>query len=204
MFKLPNLPYAQNAIAPLLTPETFEFHYGKHHKAYIDNMNKLIEGTPNASKTLEQIVLESSGGLFNNAAQSWNHTFYWLCLATKTTTLSDAGLLAAINKAFGSIDGFKTKFIDSAATNFGSGWTWLVQGTSGDLKIVNTGNAEVPFKDGSKPLMVCDVWEHAYYIDYRNDRKKYVTLFLDRVDWTFVTKNFNGKGIPDMTALMRA
>lgn len=203
MFKLPTLPYKQTDLAPWLTPETFEFHYGKHHKTYIDNMNKLIDGTPNAEKTLEQLALESSGGLFNNAAQSWNHTFYWFCLTPKATPLADAGLLAAINKSFESLDQFKAKFIESAIGNFGSGWTWLVQEKSGGLKLVNTSNAEVPFKDGSKPLLVCDVWEHAYYIDFRNDRKRYVTGFLDRIDWNFVAKNFAGTVVANMTALMK-
>ena len=203
MFKLPNLPYKQTDRVPWLTPETFEFHYGKHHKAYVDNMNKLIEGTPNAEKTLEQLVLETSGGLFNNAAQAWNHTFYWLGITAKPAPLSDAGLTAAINKSFQNFDNFKTKFLESATSVFGSGWTWLVQDKSGDLKFVNTSNAEVPFKDGSKPILVCDVWEHAYYIDFRNDRKRYVTGFIEHIDWSFAAKNFAGKGTPNMTAVMK-
>ena len=203
MFKLPNLPYKQTDLAPWLTPETFEFHYGKHHKAYVDNMNKLIDGTPNAEKTLEQIVLESSGGLFNNAAQAWNHTFYWLGITPKAVPLTDAGLTAAINKSFQNMENFKVKFLESATSVFGAGWTWLIQDKSGDLKLVNTSNAEVPFKDGSKPLLVCDVWEHAYYIDFRNDRKRYVTGFVEHIDWSFVAKNFAAKGVPNMTAVMK-
>src|SRR3569833_2733929 len=169
--KLPELPYAMNALEPHISKETLEYHYGKHHKTYVDNLNKLIPGTEFEKMSLEEIIKKSSGGIFNNAAQVWNHTFYWNCLAPKSS--EPAGALAdALKKGFGSLDEFKQKFTQTAIGTFGSGWAWLVK--------------------NKKPLLTCDVWEHAYYIDYRNARAKYVETFWKIVNWDFAAKNFAG------------
>ena len=184
-FELPALPYAQDALAPHISKETLEYHYGKHHQAYVTNLNNLIKGTEFEGKSLEDIIKSSNGGLFNNAAQVWNHTFYWNCL-TPNATEPKGALLDAINKAFGSVDAFKEKFTASCVGNFGSGWTWLVQNAKGELEIVNTSNAGCPLTEGQKPLLTCDVWEHAYYVDYRNARPKYVETFWKLVNWDFV------------------
>jgi superoxide dismutase, Fe-Mn family len=189
-FELPPLPYAQNALEPHISAETLEYHYGKHHSTYVNNLNKLTEGTDNAGKSLEQIIKSASGGLFNNAAQVWNHTFYWNCLSPNGGGAPTGALAAAIVDAFGSFDAFKEKFSTSAATNFGSGWTWLVKGADGKLAIVNTSNAGCPITDGVTPVLTCDVWEHAYYIDYRNARPKYVEAFWKLVNWEFAAANF--------------
>ncbi|HEY9036584.1 MAG TPA: superoxide dismutase [Fe] [Pseudomonadales bacterium] len=186
-FELPALPYAQDALAPHISKETLEYHYGKHHQAYVTNLNNLIKGTEFESKSLEDIIKSASGGLFNNAAQVWNHTFYWNCLSPKATEPKGA-LLDAINKAFGSVDAFKEKFTASCVGNFGSGWTWLVKNAKGELEIVNTSNAGCPLTAGQTPLLTCDVWEHAYYVDYRNARPKYVETFWKIVNWDFVAK----------------
>ncbi len=186
--KLPELPYAKDALAPHISPETLEYHYGKHHAAYVANLNKLIPGTEFENLSLEDIVKEASGGIFNNAAQVWNHTFYWNCLAPKAGGEPSGALAAAIHDAFGSFAQFKEKFTACAVTTFGSGWAWLVLDPSGKLAIESTGNAGCPITSGKKPLLTCDVWEHAYYIDYRNARPKYVESIWDLVNWAFVAK----------------
>ena len=189
-FELPPLPYAQNALEPHISAETLEYHYGKHHSTYVANLNKLTEGTDNAGKSLEEIIKSASDGLFNNAAQVWNHTFYWNCMSPSGGGSPTGALAAAIDDAFGSFDAFKEKFSTSAGTNFGSGWTWLVKDTAGKLAIVNTSNAGCPITDGVTPVLTCDVWEHAYYIDYRNARPKYVEAFWKLVNWEFAAANF--------------
>lgn len=187
--KLPELPYALDALEPHISKETLEFHYGKHHKTYVDNLNKMIEGTEFARASLEEIIKKSSGGIFNNAAQVWNHTFYWNCLAPKAGGEPDGALAEAISKKWGPFDTFKTEFTKQATGNFGSGWTWLVQKPNGELDIVNTSNAQTPLTSDAKPLLTCDVWEHAYYIDYRNKRPDYLGAFWKLVNWRFVSNN---------------
>ena len=186
---LPPLPYAQDALAPHLSKETLEFHYGKHHKSYVDKLNELIKGTADADKSLEDIVKSATGGVFNNAAQVWNHTFYWHCLSPNGGGEPTGAAANAINAAFGSFADFKKKFTDSAVSNFGSGWTWLVKKGDG-VEIVNTSNAATPLTDdGVTPLLAVDVWEHAYYIDYRNSRPRYMEAFWNIVNWEFVNSN---------------
>ena len=187
---LPPLPYAMDALAPHISKETLEFHYGKHHQAYVTNLNNLIKGTEFENATLEEIVKKSTAGIFNNAAQVWNHTFYWNGLKPNGGGTPSGPLADAINKKWGSVDAFKDAFGKSAVGNFGSGWTWLVKKADGSLDIVNTGNAATPLTGTDKPLLTCDVWEHAYYIDYRNARAKYVETFWNLVNWDFVAKNF--------------
>ncbi len=187
-FKLPELPYAQDALAPHISAETLEYHYGKHHQTYITNLNKLVEGTPNAEKSLEELVKTTDGGLFNNAAQVWNHTFYWYCLSPKGGGEPKGKIGDEIKKNFGSFQAFKDKFTDAALTQFGSGWAWLVKKPDGSLAIEKTANAATPLTTPAKPLMTCDVWEHAYYVDYRNARAKYVEAFWNLVNWDFVEK----------------
>lgn len=187
--QLPALPYAKDALAPVISEETIEYHYGKHHQAYVTNLNNLIPGTEFESASLEDIIRKSSGPIFNNAAQVWNHTFYWNCLKPNGGGTPTAALAEAINSAFGSFDEFKQKFSTSAATNFGSGWTWLVKNAEGKLEIVNTSNAGCPLTAGQTPLLTIDVWEHAYYIVYRNARPKYIEEFWTIVNWDFVAKN---------------
>ncbi|ANX02840.1 superoxide dismutase [Immundisolibacter cernigliae] len=188
--ELPPLPYAIDALAPHISAETLEFHHGKHHKTYVDNLNKLIPGTEFENLSLEDIVRKSSGGIFNNAAQIWNHTFYWNCLAPKAGGKPTGALAAAIDTAFGSFDTFKEKFSQTAITTFGSGWGWLVKNAAGGVELVSTSNAGCPLTAGQTPLLTCDVWEHAYYIDYRNARPKYVESFWNLVNWDFVARNF--------------
>jgi Fe-Mn family superoxide dismutase len=188
--ELPPLPYAIDALAPHISAETLEFHHGKHHKTYVDNLNKLIPGTEFENLSLEDIVRKSSGGIFNNAAQIWNHTFYWNCLAPNAGGKPSGALAAAIDTAFGSFDAFKEKFSQTAITTFGSGWAWLVKNAAGGLELVSTSNAGCPLTAGQTPLLTCDVWEHAYYIDYRNARPKYVESFWNLVNWDFVARNF--------------
>lgn len=185
-FQLPALPYAYNALKPYISEEIIEFHYGKHHQTYVDNLNKLIEGTEFASMELEDIIKKSQGGIFNNAAQTWNHTFYWTSLCPNGGGEPDGKLSEAINKNFGSFAAFKEKFTAAAVSLFGSGWAWLVENKEGGLEIVQTSNAGNPLCDGKKPLLVCDVWEHAYYIDQRNKRAAYVEAFWNIVDWKSV------------------
>jgi Fe-Mn family superoxide dismutase len=186
---LPELPYAKNALEPHISAETIEYHYGKHHQAYVNNLNNLIPGTEFENLSLEEIIMKSSGGVFNNAAQVWNHTFYWHCLSPNGGGEPSGALAEAINKAFGSFDEFKKKFTQTAITTFGSGWAWLVQDKSGALSIVSTSNAATPMTAGQKALLTCDVWEHAYYVDYRNARPSYVDHFWSLVNWDFVAKN---------------
>ena len=188
--KLPELPFAKDALAPHISAETIEYHYGKHHAAYVANLNKLIPGTEFENLPLEEIVKRSSGGVFNNAAQTWNHTFYWNCLAPKAGGEPSGALAAAINTAFGSFAQFKEKFTSTAVTTFGSGWAWLVRDSGGKLAIESTSNAGCPLTAGKKPLLTCDVWEHAYYIDYRNARAAYVEAFWKLVNWPFVARQF--------------
>jgi len=189
--ELPALPYAQNALEPYISAETLEYHHGKHHQTYVTNLNNMIPGTEYENLSLEEIIKKApAGGVFNNAAQVWNHTFYWNCLAPKAGGAPSGALADAISKAFGSFDAFKEKFTTSCVTNFGSGWTWLVKNGDGSLEIVNTSNAGCPLTMDKTPLLTCDVWEHAYYIDVRNARPKYVENFWNLVNWEFVAKNF--------------
>ena len=188
--QLPELPYAKDALAPTISAETIEYHYSKHHQTYITNLNNLISGTEFENASLEEIILKSEGGLFNNAAQVWNHTFYWHCLSPNGGGEPSGALADAINRTFGSFAAFKGKFSTSGATNFGSGWTWLVKNNDGSLAIVNTSNAGCPLTDGQTPLLTIDVWEHAYYIDYRNARPKYLESIWSIVNWTFAAQNF--------------
>lgn len=188
--ELPPLPYAIDALAPHISKETLEYHHGKHHKTYVDNLNKLIPGTEFENLSLEDIVRKSTGGVFNNAAQIWNHTFYWNCLAPNAGGKPTGAVAAAIDTAFGSFDAFKEKFSQTAIGTFGSGWGWLVKNGSGGVELVSTSNAGCPLTAGQTPLLTCDVWEHAYYIDYRNARAKYVETFWNLVNWDFVARNF--------------
>lgn len=189
-FELPPLPYEQNALEPHISAETLEYHYGKHHKTYVDKLNGLVGGTDMESKSLEEVVKASEGGVFNNAAQIWNHTFYWHCLSPNGGGAPSGKLGEAIDAAFGSFDKFKEEFTNSAVNNFGSGWTWLVQKGDGSVAIVNTSNAGTPLTDDSvTPLLTVDVWEHAYYIDYRNARPKYMEAFWNLVNWEFAASN---------------
>ena len=191
-FTLPDLPYPKNALEPHISEETLEYHYGKHHKTYVDKLNGLVEGTEDANKSLEDIIRNSTGGLFNNAAQVWNHTFYWNCLSPNGGGEPSGALADAINSAFGSFENFKEKFNASAVGNFASGWTWLVQNSDGSLALLNTDDAETAVTADAKPLLTCDVWEHAYYIDYRNARPKYLEAYWNLVNWDFVAQNFDG------------
>ena len=188
--QLPALPYAMDALAPHISAETLEFHYGKHHQTYVTKLNGLIPGTEFENMSLEDIVGKSSGGVFNNAAQVWNHTFYWNCLSPNGGGEPTGAVADAINGAFGSFADFKSKFTDSAVNNFGSSWTWLVKNADGSLAIVNTSNAATPLTDeGVTPLLTVDLWEHAYYIDYRNARPNYMEAFWNLVNWEFVAAN---------------
>lgn len=186
---LPALPYELDALAPHISKETLEFHYGKHHQTYVTNLNNLVPGTEFETASLEEIVKKSSGGIFNNAAQVWNHTFYWNSLSPKGGSAPTGALADAINAKWGSFDAFKEAFTKSAIGNFGSGWTWLVKKADGSLDIVNTSNAATPLTGTDKPLLTADVWEHAYYIDYRNARPKYLEAFWALVNWDFAAKN---------------
>lgn len=188
-FKLPELPYAMDALSPHISAETLEFHYGKHHNAYVTNLNKMVEGTPDAEKSLEDLIKSASGGVFNNAAQVWNHTFYWNSLSPTGGGAPKGKVATEINNAFGSFEAFKEQFSNAAATQFGSGWAWLVRTKDGKLAVEKTANAENPMTQGHTPLLTCDVWEHAYYIDYRNARPKYIEAFWNMVNWDFVEKN---------------
>ena len=190
-FELPALPYAQDALAPHISAETLEYHYGKHHQTYVTNLNKLVEGTEFENAELTDVIMKSDGGLFNNSAQVWNHTFYWNSMSPDGGGAPTGEVADAINSAFGSYDEFKSKFAEAATTQFGSGWAWLVDSGSG-LEIMKTSNADLPMKHGSKALLTIDVWEHAYYIDYRNARPKYVESFWALVNWDFVAQNMAG------------
>jgi Fe-Mn family superoxide dismutase len=184
--ELPELPYATDALAPHLSAETFEYHYGKHHKAYVDNLNKMIEGTDEANASLEDIIMSAEGGKFNNAAQVWNHTCYWSSMKPGGGGAPSGSVADAIAESFGSYDDFKTQFKTAAVGQFGSGWAWLIL-EGGKLAIMATANADLPMRHGKQALITCDVWEHAYYIDYRNRRPDYVDTFLDHlVNWDAV------------------
>lgn len=188
--KLPELKFAKDALQPHISKETLEFHYGKHHNAYVTNLNNLIPGTEFEDMALEDIVKKApAGGIFNNAAQVWNHSFYWNCLSPNGGGKPEGNLLDAIEKSFGSFDEFKDKFTKSAVTNFGSGWTWLVQNGDGSLELHNTSNAGTALTSEKTPILTCDVWEHAYYVDYRNARPQYVEAFWNLVNWDFVNDN---------------
>ncbi|MCH1921527.1 superoxide dismutase [Fe] [Shewanella sp. A3A] len=189
-FELPALPYANDALEPHISKETIEYHYGKHHNTYVVNLNKLVEGSDLAGKSLEEIIKSSTGGVFNNAAQVWNHTFYWNCLSPNGGGAATGAIADAINTAFGSFEAFKEEFTKSATGNFGSGWTWLVKKADGSVAIHNTSNAGCPLTEDVTPLLTVDVWEHAYYIDYRNARPNYLSHFWELVNWDFVNKNF--------------
>ncbi|WP_413504191.1 superoxide dismutase [Fe] [Serratia grimesii] len=188
-FELPALPYDKNALEPHISAETLEYHYGKHHNAYVVNLNNLLKGSEFDGLSLEAIIKASSGGIFNNAAQVWNHTFYWHCLSPQGGGEPQGSLATAINQAFGSFAAFKEQFSEAAIKNFGAGWTWLVKKADGSLAIVNTSNAGTPLTGEDKPLLTVDVWEHAYYIDYRNVRPTYLENFWALVNWAFVEKN---------------
>ena len=188
--ELPPLPFANDALEPVISAETIDYHYGKHHQAYVTNLNKLVPGTEFENANLEDIVLNASGGIFNNAAQVWNHTFYWNGLSPDGGGEPGGALGEAIDKAFGSFAAFRDAFVKSATGNFGSGWTWLVKNANGSLDIVNTSNAANPLRDGKTPLLTIDVWEHAYYIDYRNARPKYLEGIWKLINWDFVAANY--------------
>jgi len=190
--ELPALPYAKDALQPHISAETLEYHYGKHHQAYVTNLNNLIANTEFATMSLEDIIKKATGGVFNNAAQVWNHTFYWNCLSPQGGGAPTGALAQAINAKWGSFDAFKDAFSKAAVGTFGSGWAWLVKNAAGELDIVSTSNAATPMTSGQKALMTCDVWEHAYYVDYRNARPKYVEAFWNLVNWSFVSANFAG------------
>jgi Fe-Mn family superoxide dismutase len=196
-FQLPALPYDRTALEPHMSAQTLDFHHGKHHAAYVKNLNDLVAGTPLASKSLEEVILESGrdlenhGKIFNNAAQVWNHTFFWQCMKPQGGGQPTGKLLEAINAAFGSFDAFKSQFKEAGVTQFGSGWAWLVL-DKGQLKITKTGNADLPMRHGQVALLTCDVWEHAYYLDYQNRRPDFIETFLGTlVNWAFVAQNFD-------------
>lgn len=191
--ELPKLPYAMDALKPYISEETLEYHYGKHHKGYVDKLNAAIPGTEFENLGLEDIIRKAKGGVFNNAAQIWNHTFYWNSMSPNGGGKPSGDLAAAIDKAFGSFDDFKKEFIAKTGANFGSGWGWLVKKGDGSVAIVETDDADTPIAHGdATPLLTCDVWEHAYYIDYRNARPKYLEAFFEVVNWDFAAKNFGG------------
>lgn len=190
-FTLPELPYAIDALAPAISRETLEFHWGKHHQTYVNNLNNLVEGTDWAEKSLEDIILGTEGGLFNNAAQVYNHTFFWSSMTPQGGGEPKGALKDALVATWGSVEAFVKAFSDAAAGNFGSGWTWLVKDADGKLSILNTSNADTPIRHGLKPLLTIDVWEHAYYIDYRNARPVFIKAFFEKlVNWAFVEENF--------------
>lgn len=191
-FSLPKLPYAVDALEPYISEKTFEFHYGKHHQAYVNNLNNLIVGTEFENATLEEIVLKSAGGIFNNAAQVWNHTFYFNQFSNDGCDEPKDELKTAIEAKFGSVETFKETFSKAAATLFGSGWAWLVVDANGELEIVQTSNAANPMCDGKKPIMTCDVWEHAYYIDKKNARPAYIADFWKVLNWQVISERFAG------------
>ena len=189
--QLPRLPYALDALQPHISKETLETHYGKHHQDYVTNLNNLVKGSEFENASLEEIISKSSGGIFNNAAQVWNHTFYWNCLSPRAVGEPKGSLAEAISRKFGSFGAFKEAFSKSAVGNFGSGWTWLVKKTDGTVNIANTSNAATPLTGPDKPLLTCDVWEHAYYVDYRNRRPDYVAAFWNLVHWDFAAQNYS-------------
>jgi Fe-Mn family superoxide dismutase len=187
-FELPALPYAMDALEPHISKETLEYHYGKHHLTYVNNLNQLLQNHALANESLENIILKSDGGLFNNAAQVWNHTFYWHCLSPQGGGEPEGKLAQMINQKFGSFAQFKELFTKTAISTFGSGWAWLVLDKNGELALTSTSNADTPMRHQHKALLTCDVWEHAYYIDYRNARASYVEHFWNLVNWKFVAE----------------
>jgi len=189
MITLPPLPYARTALEPYMSRETLEYHYGKHHQAYIDRVNALIRGTPQQGATLEELVMKSDGALFDNAAQAWNHAFFWKCLSPRRQAPGKE--LAGPLRSFGGLETLEREFARTALAVFGSGWAWLVKDKSGAVRIVTTPNAHTPLRDGHLPLLTCDVWEHAYYIDHRNDRGAYLKSFWQLVNWDFVASNLH-------------
>lgn len=189
--ELPALPYAKNGLVPHISEETLEYHYGKHHQAYVTNLNNLIPGTEFEGLSLEDIIVKSSGPIFNNAAQVWNHTFYWNSLSPNGGGEPTGALTNVINRSFGSFEKFKEEFTKCAVTTFGSGWAWLVKNADGSLALVSTSNAGCPLTSGQTPLLTCDVWEHAYYIDYRNARPAYLEAFWALVNWDFAEANYS-------------
>ncbi|MGD8629515.1 MAG: superoxide dismutase [Gammaproteobacteria bacterium] len=186
---LPELPYPRNALEPHISAETLEYHHGKHHASYVDKLNGLIKGSEFETAPLEEIISKATGSIFNNAAQVWNHSFYWNCLSPAGGGEPTAALAKAIDADFGGFAAFRDRFSETAGSNFGSGWTWLVKNSDGTLEIVNTSNAGNPMTEGKRPLLTCDVWEHAYYIDYRNARPEYIKAFWKLVNWDFVAQN---------------
>ena len=188
-FTLPELPFAKESLAPHMSPETLDYHHGKHHNAYVNNLNNLIKGTKYENMSLEEIIMSSEGPVFNNAAQIWNHTFFWNSLSPKGGGEANGKALEAITKEWGSFEKFKEEFTKSAVSNFGAGWTWLVKNKDGKLAIVNTSNAQTPITTGATALLTVDVWEHAYYIDYRNERPKFINGFWALANWDFVNAN---------------
>lgn len=196
MFILPDLPYTQDALEPYISARTLSFHWGKHHKAYIDNLNDLVKGNDLANMPVEEIIKRSDGKIFNNAAQAWNHTFYWHCMAPPTNDVSNkptGELVAAIDETFGSFDAFKEQFTEIGKTHFGSGWAWLAKDKSGNLEMSGMHDANTPIKSGQTPLLALDIWEHAYYLDYQNSRPDYIEAFWKVVNWDFVSKCLAGK-----------
>ncbi|MFP4331954.1 MAG: superoxide dismutase [Campylobacterales bacterium] len=189
-FELPNLPFSYDSLAPNISRETLEYHHDKHHSTYIKKLNGLIKGSDDENKTLEALVKNSSGGVFNNAAQAWNHEFYWNCLCDDSKEPS-LELKSAIEKEFESFQRFRDEFIDTTATLFGSGWSWLTLDDKGKLAIEKSCNANNPLREGRAPLLTCDMWEHAYYIDYRNDKVAYLNAFWEKINWEFVSQNYS-------------
>jgi Fe-Mn family superoxide dismutase len=190
MFTLSELKWKKDALLPFISEETIDYHYGKHHQAYVNNINNLIKGTDFENKTLEEIIKTAEGGIFNNAAQVWNHSFYWNCLTPNAPEKPKGRLLSAIESQYGSFEAFKDQFSAKATGLFGSGWTWLVFTADGKLDIIQTFNADTPLKHGLKALLTCDVWEHAYYIDYRNKRPDYINNFFKFIDWKAVEERY--------------
>lgn len=189
--ELPKLPYALDGLQPYISKETLEYHYGKHHQAYVNKLNELIKNTEFADASLEDTIKKApAGGIFNNAAQIWNHTFYWHCMTPNSSGEPNGKVAMAIKDQFGSFADFKKKFSETAIATFGSGWAWLVKNANNELEIISTSNADLPMKHNKKALLTCDVWEHAYYIDYRNARPTYVDKFWNIINWDFVEKNF--------------
>jgi Fe-Mn family superoxide dismutase len=188
-FELPTLPYAPDALAPHLSRETLEFHHGRHHKAYVDKLNQLIPGSGFEKASLEDLIRKTTGDIFNQAAQAWNHAFYWQSLSPKGGGAPKGGLAEAIARSFGSFDAFQKQFSEKAAGLFGSGWAWLVRKPDGGLAVLQTSNADNPLRSGDRPLLTCDVWEHAYYIDYRNARVRYIEAWWKLVNWEFAAAN---------------
>lgn len=190
-FELPQLPYAMDALQPHISKETLEYHYGKHHQTYVTNLINLVKGTPQENMSLVELIKTTTGGIFNNAAQVYNHTFYWHCLSPQGGSEPKGPLAEAIAKQFGSFAAFKEQFTKTAITTFGSGWAWLVKNANGELEIISTSNAGCPLTQNQTPLLTCDVWEHAYYIDYRNSRPNYLEAFWSLVNWEFASANYS-------------